>query len=101
MNRSKGTLKRQRELISALRRDPGHLPELVVLHAQRSLSSGAAEWAVRAEGSESESATRAARAALRGDFVSGASVPVADSSAGAMNAALEGDLEKQKGSSSD
>ncbi|MEI6662791.1 MAG: hypothetical protein WCL20_00600 [Actinomycetes bacterium] len=63
MNRSKGTLKRQRELISALRRDPGHLPELVVLHAQRSLASGAAEWAVRAEGSESESATRAARAA--------------------------------------
>ena len=63
MNRSKGNLKRQRELISALRRDPGHLPELVVLHAQRSLASGAAEWAVRAEGSESESATRAARAA--------------------------------------
>ncbi|CAB4862255.1 MAG: hypothetical protein F2799_01230 [Actinobacteria bacterium] len=47
----------------SLRRDPGHLPELIVLHAQRSLARGAKEWAERAVGDESRSALRAGRAA--------------------------------------
>ncbi|MCX6394767.1 MAG: hypothetical protein NTY57_07970 [Solirubrobacterales bacterium] len=47
----------------SLRRDPGHLPELIVLHAQRSLAGGAKEWAEGAVGDESRSALRAGRAA--------------------------------------
>ncbi|MCX6387748.1 MAG: hypothetical protein NTX07_03345 [Solirubrobacterales bacterium] len=61
--RSREAVRKQAELVRALKRDPGHLPELVILHAQRSLASGAQDWGRTASATPAASARRAGRAA--------------------------------------
>jgi hypothetical protein len=72
MGKTRDRLSDSAELLRELRRDPQHLPELILLDTQRRLAPGALRWAQRAAANRPESARTARRQARTAARVDGA-----------------------------